>query len=58
MLHAQLTARKPNGDFDISSTSALMECQNLTWAEAFSFLVKRERELLADGYIVDMWLAE
>ena len=58
MLHAQLTARKPNGDFYISSTSALMESNTLSWPEAFTFLVNRERELLADGYTVDMCLAE
>ena len=58
MLHAQLTARKPNGDFYISSTSALMENNTLSWPEAFTFLVKRELELKADGYTVDMCLAE
>ena len=35
-----------------------MESNTLSWPEAFTFLVKRELELKADGYTVDMCLAE
>lgn len=57
-MFAQLTATKSNGDFVIQSSSSLMAYQNMTWAEAFTHLVKTEKVLKQSGYEVELVLEQ
>jgi hypothetical protein len=57
-MFAQLTATKSNGDFVIQSSSSLMAHQNMSWAEAFTHLVKTEKVLKQSGYEVELVLEQ
>ena len=57
-MFAQLTATKSNGDIVIQSSTSLMAHQNMSWAEAFTHLVKTEKLLKQSGYEVELVLEQ
>ena len=54
-MFVRLTATK-GADSMIQSSTMLMEAQNMTWAEAFTHLVKTEKVLKQSGYEVELVL--
>ena len=56
-MFVRLTATK-GADSMIQSSTMLMESQNMTWAEAFTHLVKTEKVLKQSGYEVELVLEQ
>ena len=56
-MFVRLTATK-GADSMIQSSTMLMEAQNMSWAEAFTHLVKTEKLLKQSGYEVELVLEQ